>query len=204
MSDRTRHWELIYRDRSPERLGWFEPEPSHSLALIAATGVGPGEPILDVGAGAARLVEHLLDRGYTDLTALDLVAMALDSARARLGPRAERITWLVDDVTRVDLGRRFAVWHDRAVFHFLTDAADRARYVAALRSALLPHGHVILATFAPDGPASCSGLPVQRYDGPTLVTALGPGFVLREERRVVHRTPHGGEQRFCYARLQGP
>jgi SAM-dependent methyltransferase len=158
--------------------------------------------MLDVGGGASRLVEYLLAQGFTDLTVLDVSAVALQQARERLGPAADRVTWVEADITMFVPSRRFQVWHDRAVFHFLTDATDRQRYVAALRAALAPQGDVVIATFALEGPERYSGLPVQRYSVATLGAELGAGFVLMGEEREAHVTPAGAVQQFQYCWFQ--
>lgn len=194
------HWEGMYTSRPATELSWYEPQPEESLALIAGSGVRPDASIIDVGAGAATLVDALLDRGFTKLTVVDLSATALRTARDRLGARAGTVTWLDGDVTRIALAPgTYDVWHDRAVFHFLIEAADRERYVTAAWRALREGGYLILATFAPDGPARCSGLPVRRYDAAALQAELGDRFELVTTHRVTHRTPAGGDQRFVYA-----
>jgi hypothetical protein len=197
---RRAHWQHIYQGRSPEAASWYQAEPALSLALIAATGLPSGAGIIDVGGGAATLVDRLLDRGYEDLTVLDVAEPALATARARLGARADRVAWIAADVTRWTPPRRWALWHDRAVFHFLVDADDRRAYRAALDRALAADGHVIIASFAPEGPERCSGLPVMRYDEAGLGRALGPGFRFVESRRETHRTPAGAAQAFLYQR----
>ncbi len=199
---RRAHWEGIYEAREPTTLSWHQATPDASLALIEATGLGPDAAVLDVGGGASRLVDALLARGHRDVTVLDLAEAALARARARLGPRALEVTWLRADVTEVALERTFDLWHDRAVFHFLTDPEERARYRARLCAAIPAGGHVIVATFALDGPARCSGLPVERYSPEGLTDALGPGLLLRESRAELHLTPAGVEQRFVYCRFE--
>ncbi len=200
MSETTRqaHWQSVYTSKADDSVSWFEAEPAVSLALIDLVGTPPDAAVIDVGGGASRLVDRLLERGFGDVTVLDLSAAALDVARARLGAGAARVQWIVGDVTTWEPARRYALWHDRAALHFLTDPADRAAYFARLRRALLPDGHAIIATFAPDGPARCSGLPVQRYDADSLGAALGPEFELLDSRRHTHVTPAGVEQRFHF------
>jgi len=202
---RRRHWDHVYRRSAAEHVSWFQPRPELSLALIEASGVRPPAPIVDVGGGASTLVDHLLERGYT-LTVLDISAAALTAAAARLGPtRAEQVTWIDADITRPELADtlgRFELWHDRAVFHFLTDAGDRRSYVATMSAALAPGGHAILATFAVGGPERCSGLPVVRYDAASLLAALGSGFDLVETREELHHTPSGAAQAFMYFLLR--
>ena len=200
MSDAGRegHWQSVYTSKAENSVSWFEAEPAVSLALIALAGTPPDAAVIDIGGGASRLVDRLLERGFADVTVLDLSAAALDAARARLGARAAAVRWLVADATTWEPTRRYALWHDRAALHFLIDPADRAAYLARLRRALLPGGHAIIGTFAPDGPARCSGLPVQRYDAESLGAALGPEFQLLDSRRHTHRTPSGIEQRFHF------
>ena len=199
--DRRAHWERVYRGKQPTETSWYQAEPALSLELIGNGGVGPGDGLIDVGGGASLLVDHLLARGYGDVTVLDLSAEALQHARRRLGPDAQRVAWIVADVTEFVPTRTFALWHDRAAFHFLTDPADRWRYVQVLEAALEPGGQAIIAAFAPDGPERCSGLDIVRYDADTLGAALGGGFRLLEERRESHRTPQGREQRFGFYRF---
>jgi len=204
MSDtaaRQAHWDAVYTARPEEALSWFEPEPAPSLALIAACNLCPHAKILDVGGGASRLVDALLDRGFDDLTVLDLSPAALARSQARLGDRARQVQWIAGDITTFAPTARYALWHDRAVFHFLTAAVDRAAYVDVLQRAVAPGGSVIVGTFAPDGPARCSGLDVARYDAPGIAAALGPSFALVESQTHDHPTPAGRVQRFTFARL---
>lgn len=196
------HWNRLYRGKSAAELSWYESHPQRSLQSIQETGVPPDAPILDVGGGASLLVDDLLVLGYTDVTVLDLAPAALAQSRDRLGPAAERATWIATDVTTFRPPRRYAVWHDRAVLHFLLDAHEREQYVAVLQSALAPRGHVILATFAPGGPTRCSGLPVQRYSVEMLSALLGPGFELRGSVLEDHHTPVGVAQQFLHTRWQ--
>ncbi len=195
------HWDEVYARKDEAELSWFEHVPELSLELIAATGARPDWRIVDIGGGASRLVDCLLDHGFTDLTVLDLSPKALAQARSRLGGRADRVTWIAADVTSWTPPMQYDVWHDRAAFHFLTDADDRRRYVETLEGALAPHGHTIIATFAPDGPEKCSGLPVARYDPEGLADVLGPGFRLAEARRRRHATPWGSTQSFQFSRF---
>ncbi len=203
MTDRTEHWQAVYQHKAPDAVSWYTPHLTQALAQIEAAAPPPTPRILDVGAGASTLCRDLLDRGYARPGALDLSAAALAHAQGALGDRAADVEWYVGDVTTVALpAAAFDVWHDRAVFHFLTEAADRARYVAQIAHALRPGGHVVLATFALDGPLRCSGLPVERYDAARLQAALGPAFALRTEVHARHQTPWGSEQAFCHATLR--
>jgi SAM-dependent methyltransferase len=196
--DWQRHWEAIYRTRRPGEVSWYQENPALSCELIRRTGASPADPIIDVGGGSSRLVDYLVADGFTDITVLDVSAAALQQARERLGAAAERITWVEADITTFVPPRRYRVWHDRAVFHFLTCAQDRQRYVSILRAALAPHGDVVIATFGLDGPERCSGLPVQRYSAATLAAEIGAGFALVAEEREPHVTPGGTVQQFQY------
>jgi SAM-dependent methyltransferase len=197
--DPHEHWERVYQTKRTDEVSWFRPHLDTSLTLIRGTGVRPEAPIIDVGGGASTLVDDLLAAGYRDLTVLDVSSAALDAARARLGARRSMVTWLTADVTRAELPERhYQVWHDRAVFHFLTDPADRDRYVAQVRHVVAPGGHVIIATFGPDGPQRCSGLPTMRYDADALHGAFGDDFEMIRGSEERHRTPAGIEQQFVY------
>lgn len=196
------HWEAAYQSSDPTDVSWYQVRPRNPLELIAATQAQRDGGILDVGGGASTLVDYLLEDGYSNLAVLDVSASALAHARERLGQRAADVQWIEADVTTFRAPTRFAVWHDRAVFHFLTAAEDRRQYMTALRSALIPHGHVIIATFADDGPEKCSGLAVARYDETKLAAELGADFELCETRRETHLTPWKTEQRFIYCRFR--
>lgn len=199
------HWDDIYGARSEDALTWFEATPAVSLDLVRGH-LQPGEPFIDIGAGASRLVDALLEAGLGPLTVLDLSAAALAVSRQRLGPRADDVKWLAADITTWQPERDYAVWHDRAVFHFLTGAEDRAGYARALAQALRPGGIAIIATFADDGPEMCSGLPVVRYAPEDLAQEfdrLLPGqFEILEARRHLHITPKGNRQSFQYSVFQ--
>ena len=162
--NRQSHWQKTYSDRGEAGVSWFEQRPEVSLDLIARIGATAASSLIDIGGGASRLVDALLDAGWRSLAVLDISNVALDAARQRLGGAASQVDWIVADVTRWRPGRTYDIWHDRAAFHFLTDAADRDAYVERLTTAVKPGGHAIIATFAPDGPERCSGLPVMRYD----------------------------------------
>ncbi|HSG07177.1 MAG TPA: class I SAM-dependent methyltransferase [Longimicrobiales bacterium] len=200
--ERRDHWEAVYTTKTSDEMSWFQARPERSLDLIRNTGVGRDAGVIDVGGGDSRLVDVLVDEGYVDLTVLDVSAAALARARERLGAAAAAVTWITGDVTRFEPRRTWDVWHDRAVFHFLTDPHDRAAYRNALLRALAPGGHVVLATFAPDGPARCSGLDVVRYGPDDLLTALGHDFTLLAGEGHLHSTPSGATQSFTYAHLQ--
>jgi SAM-dependent methyltransferase len=201
MGDRKQHWEQVYTKNSPLEVSWFQQEPAVSLRLIQDSVSDRGQPILDVGGGASLLVDRLLERDYTHLSVLDISFRALDHARQRLGPEADRVEWYVQDITDFIPPHRYACWHDRAVFHFLTSPQGRTKYVAALTSALQPGGHLVLAAFALDGPSMCSGLDIVQYSAETLQRELGEGFRLLEQVDELHLTPARKEQRFCYYRF---
>jgi SAM-dependent methyltransferase len=196
--DWHRHWETVYQTQPPTEVSWYQENPVRSLAVIRRTGVSRTAPIIDVGGGASRLVNHLLADGFADVTVLDVSATALERAREQLGHAADRVEWIEADITTFVPARRFQVWHDRAVFHFLTEAADRRRYREALRAGLAARGHVLIATFGLNGPERCSGLPVQRHSAATLAAELGAGFTLLDEEHEPHVTPAGTVQEFQY------
>jgi SAM-dependent methyltransferase len=200
--DRKAHWEKIYHEKKPTEVSWYQAEPARSLDWIRDTGAPRDARIIDIGGGASLLVDRLLDLGYRNVTVLDLSEAALSVARRRLGPLADQVRWINADITRCDADLSCDVWHDRAVFHFLTDSDDRKRYVDLLSRSVRAGGHVVLSSFAPDGPEKCSGLPVCRYDGPRIESELGPAFVLRREESELHRTPADKEQRFRYFLFQ--
>ncbi|HLJ72910.1 MAG TPA: class I SAM-dependent methyltransferase [Roseiarcus sp.] len=199
-ASRQAHWRQVYAGKGEQDVSWFQENPAPSLDMIAQAGAGLDAKIIDIGGGAARLVDALLDKGFRDVAVLDLSEAALAIAKARLGERARAARWIVADATawRPEPAS-YDVWHDRAAFHFLVDAADRDAYIARLTEAVKPGGHAIIATFAPDGPEKCSGLPVARYDGDTLAGTIGDGFALIETRRHDHTTPWGSEQRFQFS-----
>lgn len=192
------HWQGIYAEKSAKTVSWHQTTPQTSLDLIHRTGIGHDAALVDVGGGASTLVDHLLAEGFTGISVLDIAPAGLEQAQARLGEDADRVQWLTEDVTAWRPGSRFDLWHDRAVFHFLTDAGARAGYRAALLDALRPGGWVILATFALDGPTKCSGLPVVRYSPETLSAELGTELALVEARPEQHVTPGGVGQSFIY------
>ncbi|MDQ6434901.1 class I SAM-dependent methyltransferase [Mesorhizobium sp. LHD-90] len=201
-TNRRAHWEQTYASKGEAGVSWFEDLPQISLDIIAEAGATKDSALIDIGGGAARLVDALLERGFTSLAVLDLSAAALDLAKARLGKAGKSVDWIVADVTDWQPAHAYDVWHDRAALHFLTDPADQAAYFERLRLALRPGGAAIIATFAPDGPERCSGLPVVRYDPATLAAAAGPSFVLAGERRHAHLTPWGATQAFQFSLLR--
>ena len=204
--DPKAHWEHVYRTKLPTRVSWYQEHSQRSLALIRRVSPPPNGPIIDVGGGASTLTDDLLDAGYQDLTVLDLSVTALAEARARLGVRAGTVRWIEANVLDADLpSAAYAVWHDRAVFHFLTAAADRGRYVAQVHRLVRARGFVLVATFADDGPTRCSGLPVERYSAAELHAAFGSPFRLMSSEREEHQTPTGTRQAFiyCLCRVEG-
>jgi trans-aconitate methyltransferase len=196
---RRAHWQNVYTSKAENEVSWFQETPAPSLELITAAGATHASAIIDIGGGASRLVDALAAQGFADLTVLDLSAAALAAAGVRLGDRALSVQWIAADTTVWQPSRSYDIWHDRAAFHFLTTEADRAAYVARLARGLKPGGHAIIATFAPDGPERCSGLPVQRYDAEGLGRALGSGFRLIGMRRHQHATPWGSSQAFQFS-----
>jgi SAM-dependent methyltransferase len=200
--DRPEHWDTIYRTRGERDVSWFEEVPAVSLRLIEAAGLSPGTCVVDIGGGESRLVDELLARGLDCLAVLDVSHEALGHTRARLGEAARAVTWIEADVTADWSLKPMDIWHDRAVFHFLVAADDRRRYVSHLRETLKVDGCAIIATFGPDGPEKCSGLPVVRYSPSSLAAELGDGFRLIESRPHQHPTPGGTIQSFQYSRFQ--
>lgn len=197
-TSRKSHWEQVYTDRSPESVSWFQAEPVLSLNLIRQFAADPATPVIDVGGGSSRLVDALLSAGYRNLAVLDIAAAALAHAQRRLGDRARHVAWLESDITGFSPAQRYGLWHDRAVFHFLTEAADRRAYVQVLERALVPDGVAIVAAFAPGGPPQCSDLEVRHYDAERIRAELGGGFALIAEQQEMHLTPAGTQQPFNY------
>jgi SAM-dependent methyltransferase len=202
MFDRKKHWQHIYNEKTPLDVSWYQEEPALSLELIHRTGVLKEEPIIDVGGGASVLVDYLCKEGFTNLAVLDISGNALFSAKKRLGDSAGRIAWYEADITEFIPPHQFSLWHDRAVFHFLTDKPDREKYVEVLNLALRPGGYLIIAAFAIGGPEKCSGLEIVQYDSTKLREELGEGFELVEERNEVHITPANKKQEFVYFRFK--
>jgi SAM-dependent methyltransferase len=200
--ERHIHWEKLYQSKSEREVSWFQESPALSLDLIRATRVTTVEPIIDIGGGASRLVDALLDAGFTAVTVLDLSEKALATSKARLGARRAKVKWIAADVTTWEPSETYGVWHDRAAFHFLTDPKDRVAYAERALRAVRPGGQVIIGTFALDGPERCSGLPVARYDSASLGVALGPSFDFVESRTDAHQTSTGTIQRFQFSRFR--
>ncbi len=193
------HWNRLYTEKASTELSWYQPVLTRSLELMRDAGIEKTASIIDVGGGDSTLVDELLAIGFVNIAVLDLSSAALERSRARIGDAARSVTWLVASV--LDAGLPSAsvdVWHDRAVFHFLTDVAERETYIQQVRRVVRPGGHVIVATFAEDGPASCSGLPVERYSASRLHSTFGEGFRLVGSERETHHTPSGRDQPFVY------
>jgi 2-polyprenyl-3-methyl-5-hydroxy-6-metoxy-1,4-benzoquinol methylase len=187
------YWDGRYADIGTTQVSWYQPSPETSLMLIRR-GAGSSASVVDVGGGASTLVDHLLALGHHDVTVVDLSQQALGEAHARVGEAP--VHWVVTDIRDWQPDRTFDVWHDRAAYHFLTDPEDQQRYWELVRSSLPVGGHVVMATFAEDGPQMCSGLPVQRYSAEGLAAAMGEGFAVLETLREQHTTPSGGTQSF--------
>lgn len=201
--ERRDHWERVYSSKPPDRLGWYKPRLQTSLQWIAALGLDHDAPIIDIGGGASTLVDDLIDCGYSAITVLDIAAPALELIKARLGERGSGVRWLSGDITELELPEdEYELWHDRAVFHFLTEPDDRARYRENLHRALRPGGYVIIGTFTPEAPPRCSGLPVQRYDVELLQETLGDELELEHHREELHVTPGGVEQMYLFCRFR--
>ena len=199
--DRAGHWRKVWREKSPEGTSWFQSEPEMSLSMIEAAGFDPSQPLIDIGGGASLLIDRLIEMGCADLSVLDIAPEAMRHTRQRLGEKAGRIEWIAADAARWMPDRQYALWHDRAVFHFLTDPEDRSAYAGALRAGLARDGQAVIATFALNGPEKCSGLTVQRHGEKSLLAALGGGYEIRDTRTEDHITPGGAVQRFFWCRI---
>ncbi|MBF0316978.1 MAG: class I SAM-dependent methyltransferase [Nitrospirae bacterium] len=197
-ASRKEHWDNVYKNKLPNEVSWYEEYPEVSLKLIKSTGVAPDGSIIDVGGGTSSVAETLLADGYQRITVLDISPSALEKSRQRLREQAHKVKWLEADITEVRLPEEYDLWHDRAVFHFLTDAGDRKRYVQVVKQSLKPGGHLIIATFAIDGPQKCSGLEVMRYSPEGLHNEFGGDFELLESFGIEHVTPAKGMQRFTF------
>jgi trans-aconitate methyltransferase len=195
------HWEHVYGTKAVDEVSWFQTDPALSLELIGLASLAPDAGVIDVGGGASVLAGRLLEAGYTDISVLDIAESALSAARRELATRGAAVHWLIADVLDWAPSRRYALWHDRAVFHFLTEAVDRARYLGVAEQAIAPGGHLVIGTFAADGPQQCSGLPTARYDAVSLAAEF-PTWTVRAERREEHRTPWDSVQAFTWLLLE--
>lgn len=193
------HWDKVYGTKAPQEVSWFRPHLETSLSFIQRSAPDPSARVIDVGGGESTLMDDLLARGYGNLTLLDISRTAIEATKVRLGALANRVEWLVADITNTDLPpNAYDVWHDRAVFHFLTAASDRAAYVERVRKSVKRGGHVIIGTFGPEGPTKCSGLEARRYDVNSLHGEFGRRFRLIDSISELHRTPSGSTQQFLY------
>jgi SAM-dependent methyltransferase len=199
--NRKKHWNRVYEKNLPNEVGWYQDYPKMSMKLIAATGVGAAASIIDIGGGASKLPGILLDQGYKRLTVLDISGKSIERSKIQLAEDSNRITWIEADVTKYDFKEKYDVWHDRAVFHFLTAVEDRKGYINSLNQALKLNGHLIIGTFGPDAPPKCSGLSVVRYEPETLHNELGNNFNLAETFFEDHVTPSGVRQKFIFCRF---
>ncbi|MFM6989797.1 MAG: class I SAM-dependent methyltransferase [Rhodoferax sp.] len=205
MNKQQAHWENVYQTKAPDTVSWFQEHATRSLQLIRSIDQAANAQIIDIGGGASTLVDDLLASGFKHVSVLDLSESALQLARSRLGSLAPHVTWIAGDITTVELpAHAYDIWHDRAVFHFLTDPADRMAYVRQVMKTVKPGGHVIVAAFAPDGPEQCSGLPVTRYDHDQLHNEFGTAFELLEHSKEGHMTPWGSVQHFVYCHCLTP
>ena len=203
MNDKKEHWNLIYKKTADEEVSWYQPHLQKSLQLILSSGVPTTGSIIDVGGGTSTLVDDLIEHGYRDITVLDISAEAIYKLKERLGERCYSVHWVEADITNIDLpANHYDLWHDRAVFHFLTDPEDRSSYIATLRRSLRPKGVLVISTFAPNGPNQCSGLDVARFSANTLQSVFGGDFQLKESIIENHKTPVGALQEFQYSIFQ--
>ena len=199
--NRKDHWERVYQKYSSTEVGWYQACPERSLKLIHNTGAGIDSSIIDVGGGTSMLSEHLLDQGYKKIAVLDISGNSIEKAKSQLGEKSGEINWIEADVTKYSFMEQYDIWHDRAVFHFLTKAEDRKGYIKSLIQALKLNGHLIIATFSLDAPSKCSGLSVVRYSPETLQNELGDNFILTEALVKAHVTPSGVKQNFIFFRF---
>jgi SAM-dependent methyltransferase len=196
--DRTQHWENVYQTKNSTEVSWYEPDPKQSLDLILQVAGESRGRVLDVGGGQSFLVDRLLDAGFSHVAVLDISQTAIEATKARLGERASQVEWIVADITQHDSLGDFDVWHDRAVFHFITDSEDRMHYVELLKRSLPIGSHFVVGTFAKGGPEKCSGLPICQYDAATMETELGPSFEPVKCSEHLHTTPTGKPQQFFF------
>jgi SAM-dependent methyltransferase len=197
------HWQQVYSTRQTDNLGWYKPHLTTSMSWIKALNLAPEDPVIDVGGGVSTLVDDLLELDYQSVSVLDISDHAISAARQRLAKKAAMVTWLVGDITSIDLPTNYyKLWHDRAVFHFLTEQEQQQKYRHNLLKSLKPGGYLVIGTFAPEAPAICSGLPVQRYSPEQLVKALGEELELMRHHKELHITPGGVEQMYIYCQFR--
>ncbi|MBE9563696.1 MAG: class I SAM-dependent methyltransferase [Proteobacteria bacterium] len=199
--DRKIHWENVYSDKIATEVSWYQQCPENSLNLILATGIEKSASIIDIGGGASTLVDFLLTAEYQNISVLDISGSAIEQAKQRLGKHANKVNWIEQDITSFVAEQKFDVWHDRAVFHFLTDADDRSQYVKSMSRSLQSGSHAIIATFNLDGPEKCSGLDIVRYSTESLSEIFSENFKLIETKTEEHKTPGGKSQSFVYCRF---
>lgn len=196
------HWETVYNTKKPTEVSWYQNDPVISLELIASTRIDLDQKIIDVGGGASILVDALLKKGFKDISVLDISLKAIQYAQERLNQSAQRIKWIESDIMEFESPDRYDLWHDRAVFHFLTNSQDRKKYIRIMEKSVKPGGHVIIGTFSLEGPPKCSGLDVERYDVHKMKEELGSSFELVRSKDEVHMTPWGKEQKFLYCHFR--
>ena len=202
--DRKKHWEDIYQTKELKDVSWYQPNPQTSLDFIKKYEISTKSKIIDIGGGDSFLVDHLVELGFQDITVLDISEAAIERAKYRLGVKAKNVTWIVEDVINFQPAEKYDFWHDRAVFHFLTNEEDRKKYVRQVMRSVKHGGHVIISTFGLEGPDTCSGLDVIKYDADSLHTEFGKTFQLIESSTEIHNTPFGTTQQFlyCYCRME--
>jgi len=197
--DTRQHWDRVYETKAPTDVSWFSPHLETSLGIIRRVAPNRSMSIIDVGGGESTLVDDLLAEGYCNVAVMDISGTAIGHCKKRLGKLADKVTWIVADITKAEIPvHSYDVWHDRAVFHFLTEPADRLEYVRRVTSTVKPGGHVIIGAFGPEGPSKCSGLDVMRYDVDSLHAEFGGRFRLMESSKELHQTPFGTTQQFLY------
>jgi len=198
MHDRKTHWENVYDNISALEVSWYQKQPDLSMQLIHNTQLSRDVSIIDVGGGTSTLVDCLYNEGYKNIGVLDISSQALACTKTRLGDKSSEIEWFEGDITLFKPPHQFSIWHDRAVFHFLTNQSDRRKYINILKNALEAHGHLIIAAFAIGGPSQCNGLDIVQYNAEKLIAELGAGFKLVQEMKEIHITPANKEQKFGY------
>lgn len=202
--DRKKHWETVYSDKQTTEVSWYQQHPERSLKMIESTGIKKSAPVIDIGGGASTLVDFLLEDGYKDISVLDISHAAIEHAKSRLGSNKDKVNWIEQDITELgtaDIQHCFDVWHDRAVFHFLTEAKDRESYIQTMLNVLKIGSHVIIAAFDDNGPKKCSGLQVMHYNPEKLSAVLGSSFQLIDSYTENHETPSGASQSFVFCRF---